>query len=218
MNDMLSSDPPDGPHELTSYHVRHARDGDPKSLEWLIRKFTPLLLANARYRLGKILGELYDPEDIVSDVWAVALPRISELAARDGRFTPVLLKFLSTTLLFRVNNLVQKHIQGKPRRERHENARSIDGQLGIDLAQESTGILTRMAREETRDAIAESLAQLDETDRELIILRGIEQQPYKDIALVLRADTKVLAVKYRRALQKLREKLPGSVYDEFAQE
>ena len=67
--------PPDNGDQLTTFHVRRAREGDAPSLEWVVNRFAPVLLANARYRLGKGLSKIYDPEAIVNDVWAVALPK-----------------------------------------------------------------------------------------------------------------------------------------------
>ena len=206
-------------HQLTSYHVRCARSGDADSLEWVIRKFSPLLAANARYRLGKVLGQIYEPEDLVNDVWLVALGRLPDLPERDGRYTPVLLKFLSTTLIYRINNLVNKHIRGKPKRERGGGGdrEEADG-VGVDLPADTVQIVTRLCRQEVRDAVAEAISGLDERERSLVILRGIEQQPYREIALVVGGDAKVLAVQYQRALKKLRERLPGSVFEEFVLE
>ena len=210
------SDPPGDHLALTSYHVRQARAGDRTSLEWLVEKFSPLLLANARYRLGKVLGRLYDPDDIVNDVWVVALPRLPELPARDDRYTPVLLKFLSTTLLYRVNNLVAKHIRGKPRKETSAASAETGSSDPVDrLADDGTGLLTGVLRKEKSDVVGATLGKLEERDRELVILRGIEGQSYKEIAVLVGRDSKVLAVQYQRALQKLRDKLPGSVFDEL---
>ena len=45
--------PPDNGDQLTTFHVRRAREGDAPSLEWIVNRFAPVLLANARYRLGK---------------------------------------------------------------------------------------------------------------------------------------------------------------------
>jgi DNA-directed RNA polymerase specialized sigma24 family protein len=47
-------------------------------------------------------------------------------------------------------------------------------------------------------------------------LRGIEQESYKAIAAQLGEDAAVLAVRYQRALAKLRRELPGSIFDEFS--
>src|SRR5262245_53247125 len=95
----------DAPEDPTTYHVRRAREGEESSLRWVVARFTPLLRAAADYRLGKHLRGLYEPEDLLQDVWAVALPRLGDLIPRSERYTPVLLKFLSTTLLRRIQHL-----------------------------------------------------------------------------------------------------------------
>ena len=50
-------------------------------------------------------------EDLVQEVWAVALPRLKDLVPRDDRLTPVLVRFLSQTLLNIYCNLMRKHIR-----------------------------------------------------------------------------------------------------------
>ena len=52
--------PPDNGEQLTTFHVRRAREGDAPSLEWIVNRFAPVLLANARYRLGKGLSKIYE--------------------------------------------------------------------------------------------------------------------------------------------------------------
>jgi len=94
----------------TTRIVRGAREGDPLALGQMVERFTPWLLVQARYRLGGRLKHLCDPEDLVNDVWAVAFPRLRGLDARDGRYTPVLVRFLSTTLLHRLEDLIDKHL------------------------------------------------------------------------------------------------------------
>ena len=73
--------------ELTSLHLRQAVGGCADSLAWLVRRLSPLLIVQAEYRLGPDLRRVYDPEDLVDEVWVVALPRLGELSARDGRYT-----------------------------------------------------------------------------------------------------------------------------------
>lgn len=201
--------------DVTTFHVRQAREGNVESLQWLVEKFSPLLLASARYRLGKNLSTLYDPEDIVNDVWLVALPRLPELPSRDARYTPVLLKFLTTTLLFRINNLVEKHIRGKPQKEQGKGSETSFSDPVNELAASQTIIIRRVLRGEVGEFLKEGLDRLEDKDRELVILRGIEQRPYKEIATLLGRDRKVLAVQYQRALDKLRSLLPGSIFEEF---
>ncbi|MEM7234458.1 MAG: RNA polymerase sigma factor [Planctomycetota bacterium] len=200
---------------LTSFHVGRAKKGDEESLTWLIRRLSPILLKDAEYRLGKTLRELYDPEDLVNDIWVSTIPRLGELSSRDGRATPVLLKYLSKALLYRINNLIEKHIKGKPKRQRAApgDTQSSDPVRQIEMDQ--TGLVTKLVRAEAKDVVVAALESIDEKDREIILLRGVEQRRYKEIAPLLGRDHKVLAVDYQRALEKLRKKLPGSVFDEF---
>ena len=204
------------PTDLTTRHVAQARSGDPKSLEWLIRRFTPLLRSNADYRLGRRLRELYDPDDIVNDVWMGVLPSLPDLSPRDGRYTPVLLRYMSRTLLFRINNLIEKHIQGKPPKAKPAAAAQSDPVDALEA--EATGVLTGVLRAEAKDLVHEAIERLEPKDRELILLRGVEQREYKEIAAIVQRDAKVLAVQYQRALKKLRKELPGEVFDELVDE
>ena len=211
--------PGQDPSALTSYHVRRARRGDEESVAWVVKRFSPLLRAAADYRLGRVLRPLYDPDDIVQDVWLAALPRLPDLPPRDGRHTPVVLKYLSSTLLYRVNNLVRKHIRGKPRREEAQGGGDNEAVDPVDeLPATTTDVIRRLARQERKGLVHQSLDKLEPRDREILILRGIEQHPYKEIAALVGADPAALAVRFQRALEKLRRELPGSVYEELADE
>ena len=205
------------PPQRTSYHVRQARDGDRQSLEWIVERFSPILLANARYRLRGPLRTIYDPEDIVQEVWATVIPRLPDLTPQDERYTPVFMKFLSTTLLFRMNKLTRKHITGKPQRAKGGGSTEETERDPLDaLPADVSGAVTRLVRRETEDAVHEAIQKLDARDREVLILRGIEQHRYEEIATLLGEGHKSLAVRYSRALEKLRRLLPGSIFEEFA--
>ena len=84
-----------------------------------------------------------------------------------------------------------------------------------NLPDPTTGVITRLAHQEAQSTVAATLEQLSPRDREVIILRGIEQHSYREIAAILQVDEKLLPTVYRRALEKLRKQLPGSVYEEF---
>ena len=174
-----------------------------------------MLRATAEYRIGGVLRAHVDPEDLVQEVWAAALPRLGDLAPREGRYTPSLLKFLGSILLHRIGNLARKHI-----RERKLASRGPDTQGGeadplAAVEARSTGVQERLERREAQDQVSASLARLDPRDREILLLRGVEGHAYKEIAVILGADAKSLAVRYQRALEKLRRELPGSIYDEL---
>ena len=196
-----------GAGDLTTLHVQRARDGDGESLAWIIARFGPLLRAQAHYRLGPRLLARVEPEDVVQDVWATALPRLSGLALRDGRSTPVLLRFLSTTLLHRVNNLLRRAATAPPPAQPQDEPPEPAAATG--------GPLTRaMDREEAR-LLLQAIDELDDRDRELVVLRGIEQLDNGAVATQLGISANAAAQAWRRALERLRARLPGSVFAEL---
>ena len=134
----------------TTLHVRRAREGDLTSLGWLAERLQPLLLAQARYRLGSLRA--IEPEDLVAEAWCVALPRLAELAPREGRVTPVVLRFLSTTLLRLANNHV--------RREVRRGGRAEAGRSPETLSAEGRRVLSEVEGRERARALRDELAAL----------------------------------------------------------
>ena len=143
----MASDPADSPlstHEATTLHVRRAVHGDRESLGWVISRFTPLLKAQAAYRLGAQTARHIDVEDLVAEAWLVALRRLSDLVQKDGRHTPRLLAFLSTTILNLVNHRLDRQIrredggQGPESRANPGTAEPLD-----QRAVEMSGAITR---------------------------------------------------------------------------
>jgi RNA polymerase sigma-70 factor (ECF subfamily) len=70
-------------------------------------------------------------------------------------------------------------------------------------------------RAEAHSAVQEALGRLDPDDREVIVLRGIEQSPFDEVAAVIGTTPDAARKRYGRALQRLRALVPGSVYDEL---
>jgi RNA polymerase sigma-70 factor (ECF subfamily) len=196
----------------TSYHLQRALAGDEDHLRQLIDRLAPLLLLQAERRLGPHLRQFHDAEDLVQDAWAVLLPRLSDLKAREGRLTPVLLRFLSQTILNRVRTLLQKHIREVPASSLQQEEASIA--IG-EPADDASGVVTRLLRGEEFARVWQVIQSLGEQDQQLLIQRGIEQNSLKQTAVVLQLKPNTVAVKYRRLLEKLRAALPDSLFAEF---
>jgi RNA polymerase sigma-70 factor (ECF subfamily) len=170
----------------------------------------PLLVAAAIHRLGP-LRQLYDPEDLVQDAWLVTLPRIADFIAADGRHTPVLLRFLTTTLAYRISNLTRKHIRGSLQ-EPHEVGATSDGPMTTDT---QTSVVAGIVKRETQNLVRTCIDELEEKDRQILILREIEHLPNQAVATILPLTPQAVAMRYRRAIERLRDRLPGSVFDEI---
>ncbi|MCK5942332.1 MAG: sigma-70 family RNA polymerase sigma factor [Planctomycetes bacterium] len=206
---------PIDPAALTTVHVRRAAAGDAGSVEWLVERLTPLLLSQAEWRMGPLLRRSYDPRDIVHEAWMVLLPRIEQLAPRDGRLTPVLLKFLSSTILGKVRNLLRREIRRLGDGGGRSGAAAAGAGQPETLAGPRSEVVSSVVRRERVCQVTEALAALPEIDREVLLLRGIEQLEPADVAERLGISRDALSKRYRRALARLGEAMPDSVFSEL---
>lgn len=194
---------PFDPNADTSLQLRAAIDGDHDSLGWLVAHLSPLLLAQARWRLAGGMASTTDAEDLVQEAWLVALPRLRELVPREGRLTPVLLRFLATTIVHRVNNLVRDTLR-----------RGLPG-AGDGLVEgtpdERTGVVTAAVRGEQRRQLLATIEGLEPIDREVLLLRGVEQRSQATTAALLGIRGDAVAMRFARALDRLRAQLPASL-------
>jgi RNA polymerase sigma-70 factor (ECF subfamily) len=193
----------------TTLHVRRAKAGDAGSLAWLVDRLSPLLLSQARYRLGPRLARHHAAEDVVQETWAVALPRLSELEARAGRETPAVLRFLSTTVLQLVNNLARKHAR------RAAVAPEAGTEEEPEPVREGPGVVTLADRSETHQRVLALVEELSDAQRAVFVLRGIEQHDTETVARLLDLTPNAVSLRYNRALRELRARLPGTVFEEL---
>jgi RNA polymerase sigma factor (sigma-70 family) len=202
----------DGESDSTTFHVRRAQALDRTSVAWLIARFSPLLLVQAGYRLRGSLRRLHDPEDLVDEVWLATLPRLGDLRDRDGRLGPVLLRYLGTTLLNKANQMIQRALKQPPvagaLSDGSSRAPPLDG-----LPASYSDASSVAARDEAMLALRAALAELEE--REVLVLRGIEQVPIDAAAKLLGVTPGAVTRRYQKALARLRLRLPGSIFDEL---
>lgn len=201
MNERTPMTPPD-----TSQRVQGALSGSREDLEWLIERFTPLLLAQADYRLPRELRRVHEPEDVVSTTWSVVIPKLGDIRPRDGRWTPVLVRFMSRVVLRQVNKLMRDEGRRLARADHNKDAADL-------AAPDPAGIVTRIARREIGDAVLEQLGALTAEHREVIILRAIEQLTNAAAATELGISPGAAATRFHRACERLRETTRGTVMD-----
>lgn len=207
-----SGSPP--PSLQTSLCIERACAGDAPSRSQVVERITPLLLAQARARLRQPVPGA-EPEDLVQDTWAHALPKLRELTPSDGKWTPMLLRFLSVILLRRINDQLRVAL----RRRGGLVGRGGDDPSHADPLQaipaEVTGVVTRLARSQQQCAVQQALAELPDDERQVVVLRGIEQLPNGEVARMLGIDDSSVTRRFQKALERLRVRLPGSVFEEL---
>lgn len=199
---------------LTSQHVQQAIRGDRESLGWVVGRFSPLLRTQVIWRMGPRLGSQVDPDDVVAEAWLVALRRLSDLDREGSHSTPRLLAFLGTTIL----NLVNRRIEEAAIRSRRmaPSPASSDVHRPEDEWEATmTGAVSHALRTELAGSLDSALASLQQTDREVIVLRTLEGLSNSEVAAQLGESPTTVSHRYRRALAKLRASLPKSFLDEL---
>ena len=76
-------------------------------------------------------------------------------------------------------------------------------------------ILVSPVRKESTELVLAVLEELAEGDREVILLRGVEQLPNTRVAKLLKRSPNAVSLQYNRALERLRSRLPESVFGEL---
>lgn len=203
------------PDDLTSIHVRRATEGDAQSLEWLVARFDAFIEAHVRFRLGVSATGAGLIRDLVNEAWLVTLPKISSLRPRDGRWAPVLVKYLGTTVTFLCNNQLRRSIREQKRAPQKPAETGSPADAMDRLPADSVGVITRVVRDDALQHVRDCLQRLSERSREVLILRLMEQRGNQEIAATLGIPPNTVAARYRRALADLRQCLPGSLFDEI---
>lgn len=190
------------PDDETTRIVHRAAAQDAASLAWIIERFTPGLLEQARRCLRRHSVFACEPEDIVQDVWTVCVAalRARRIRPRRGRLTPVVVTFLSKTLVFKFRDLLRRQLRSRLAAEQRP-----------ELPEPSPTPPALIAKSEAATALWQALAHLSDSDREILVLRGIEQASYGQIAAKLRVPEGTLRSRYHHALQRIRHYLPKSV-------
>jgi RNA polymerase sigma-70 factor (ECF subfamily) len=151
-----------------------------------------------------------DPSDVVQESLADADRRLADyLRIRPLPFYP----WLRRLALQRLTDLHRLHLRSKKRSVRREEARlpllsddsiqQLAGRLMARGSSPSAGLQHRDLQELLRAA----LFRLAERDREVLILRHLEQLSVKEIAAVLGITEGAVKVRHVRALERLRQVL-----------
>ncbi len=194
-------------------HIQRAIAGHLVDQTWLVSYFSPYLLALARRHRALCMRLGQEPEDLVQEVWAVLFTKLTAgtyVCPPEERAAPALMLWLSTTLGHVINN-----------RRRKGRARPVDRGGSSDsspagywerLPAQTSGIVTKVLREEREQRLHDALGALSERDREVVLLRGLGQVSNRDVAALVGLEPKAVVARYRRALARLRSQLPDSLF------
>ncbi len=179
-------------------------EGDQEALNLLVEKNLPFLAARVRKRLGPFLRRKEETMDIVQEAMVEFLrygPRF--LLSSEGQFRALLAKVVENVLRDRYDWFTAK------RRDLHrERPLPSDTLLGLDPGVKSPTTPSRAAeRNEEEARIRLALELLPPPDREVLVLRLLEEKGFKAIGGSLGIGEDGARMRFRRALPKLARKV-----------
>ena len=206
--------------EETKDLLARARQGEPAAVERLLSSHRDPLRRMIALRLDPALAARVDASDIVQDVLLEVHRRLSDFLRNP--------EAMSFPLWLR--HIAKDHIIDAHRRHRQAQRRSLDREqpivpavLADHSSYELAGQLldpeltpaTEAMRRELQRRLDAAISELDEDDREIILLRHREQMANQDVANVLGLSEAAASMRYLRAVRRLRAVLlPDTGTDE----
>ena len=183
--------------------------GDASAASLLFARHRDRLRKMIAWRIDDRLSARVDPSDVVQDVLVEAHARLPEYLA-DGDFPFYL--WLRSIAWQKLIDLHRRHVVARKR----TITREADG-MGLSAASR-LHLVDRLAapgdtpsdmlvRHELRARIEEALDQLIDADREVIVLKHLEELSFPEVAVVLQISGEAARSRYRRAIQRLQRLL-----------
>jgi RNA polymerase sigma-70 factor (ECF subfamily) len=195
--------------EDTARLLEQAAAGDPQAVERLMARHRQRLRRMVAVRIDRRLAARLDPSDVVQEALAEAARRLGEYLAQPR------IAFFAWLRRLTWERLLQA-------RERHfAQKRNVQREIAIDwdlpdesvyqLAEEALASHTspsqRLRKEELRERVRAAFDQLPAREREVMILRYLEQLGNREIAEVLGTTEGSVKSAHFRAVEKLQQLL-----------
>jgi RNA polymerase sigma-70 factor (ECF subfamily) len=195
--------------------LHQAAQGKVEARDRLLTRHRDRLRKMIACRLDRRLAARIDPSDVVQEVFAEATRKLDRyLHDRPLPFYPWLRELAWEHLA----TLNRRHVRTQSRSVRREepDLLLLPDESAAELAQRlvvsGTSPSQRLMGEELRQRMQRALTNLPERDREVLVLRHLEQLSVAETAQVLGISPGAVKVRNLRALQRLRillDKNPG---------
>src|SRR5262245_42735319 len=192
--------------EETRGLLQQVDQGDAQALDLLLTRHRPALLAFIEMRLDAGVRARLDPSDVVQEVQLEAVRRLPEFLKR--RPMPFHL-WLRKKAFERLLNVRRDHREAA--RRSVEREQRLPDRSSLLLAKPLLARGTSPSREvearEFADRVARAVANLSDSDREILLMRHVEDLLYEEIASLLDIKPSAARQRYGRALLRLRKVL-----------
>jgi RNA polymerase sigma-70 factor (ECF subfamily) len=187
--------------------LNRAAHGDRDARGRLLQRHRDRLCRMIQLRMDPRLAARLDPSDVVQEVLAVADQRLDDYALRRPLpFYPWLRQFACD----RLADAHRRHLRAARRSVQREEQGFLElpdasaQELAERLVASGTGPSESVRRRELRERVQAALAALSERDREVLVLRHLEQLSAHEVAAVLGLTEPAVKSRVLRAMQRLR--------------
>jgi RNA polymerase sigma-70 factor, ECF subfamily len=180
--------------------------GDPKALQQLLTRYQPDLLAFVECHLDPKLRARFSGSDVVQEAQLEVVRRMDDYLKR--RPMPFHL-WVRKTAYQRLLNLQRDHGRRARRSVGREEVMPERSSLLLvrQFLDPGPSPSARLAAREKAERIGQAVAKLAEADREILLMRHVEQLPYEEIACLLDIERAAARKRYGRALIRLQRLL-----------
>jgi RNA polymerase sigma-70 factor (ECF subfamily) len=190
--------------------LRRVREGDEEATQFLLQSYRHRLRQMIALRLDERLAPRLDASDVVQETLAEAARKLPEYL--ESAPLPIY-PWLRRIAAERLAKLHRRHLAAQKRsaaREQHFGVPLPDKSANIladHLVASGTSPSQRALRAEQLDRVRVALAQLPENDREVLVMRYLEQLSNQEIAAVMDVTEAVVKTRHVRALARVRRLL-----------
>jgi RNA polymerase sigma-70 factor (ECF subfamily) len=194
------------PHD-TDEGIRRAAEGDGEAREWLLDRHRGRLRRMVAVRVDRRLSARVDPSDVVQEALADASVHLDDyLRDQPLPFYPWLRQFAWGRLVA----LHRRHVIAGKRSVQREEAGDLllsdasAGDLAERLLAPGTSPSHGALRNELLERVRDALAKLAPRDREVLVMRHLEQLSTAEVAAVLGISVGAVMTRLARAVVRLR--------------
>jgi RNA polymerase sigma-70 factor (ECF subfamily) len=189
----------------TSELLRRVRAGDNSALTHLMQNYRAPLKRMVVVRLDRRLAGRMDPSDIVQEALADAARKLpAYLAKRPLPFYPWLRRLALEKLLEMRRHHLNTHKRSVLKEQLPDESLAA---LADQFVAKGTQPSERAVREELRNRVQATLKRLSERDREVLVLRYLEQLAPREVAAALGISQASFMKRHLRAMERLRRLL-----------
>ena len=197
-----------GEESLTEELLQRAGEGDAAAIGQLLHHHRQRLRRMVAFRMDPRLSARLDASDVVQETLAEAADKIEEYIRKRPLPLYAWLRQIAS------RRLVHQHVRhlwtGKRSVNREEQADlPLSDRSALHLARQlqgpTAGPSSAMIKREQTERLRAALQRLRMRDREVLILRYVEQLPAKEIAAILDVTPAAVNMRHIRALERLRE-------------